>query len=73
MILTLIIVGWLICAVLTAGMWFAEFQGKFPEVAQKNRRSDLGEAILIGLVFGPLGLVAEFFTSGFAEHGWRLW
>jgi len=72
MILALIIVGWLICAVLTAGMSFAYFEEKYP-IAKNDKRENLGESLIFGLVFGPFGVIVVFFLSGFAKRGWRLW
>ena len=71
-ILIACIVFWLACAAVTAGMYFAESQCKFPEGAKERRREDMGEAWVFGIVFGPLGLVLEFFLSGFAKYGWRM-
>ena len=72
MTILLIVVAWVACAVGTAGFWFAYFQGEWPNSAKYNRREDLGDAMLVGLVFGPIGLIVSFFGTGFAEHGWRL-
>jgi len=56
-----IIFAWLICGVLFWGMWFAYFQGKFPEIADEDYRENLGLAVFFGLIFGPLGLFVWFF------------
>lgn len=71
-IAAIVVIVWLACAVLTAGMDFAYFQGKFPTIAKESRREHMGSAWLSGLLFGPLGTVIVFFCTGFAKHGWRL-
>ena len=60
-----------ICGVLSAGISFAWFQGKWPELAERYRQEDLGNAWLGGLLFGPISLGVEIFTSGFAKYGLR--
>lgn len=65
-------VFWLLCAVLHAGLWVAEFSALFPRLAEKKYRSNLGTGLIVGLALGPLALILEFFFSGFAEHGWTL-
>src|SRR5208282_6304734 len=45
MILALIIVGWLICAVLTAGMSFAYFEEKYP-IAKNDIGSRRDEVVV---------------------------
>lgn len=59
----------LLCAVLTFGMWTAEFQGEFPDLAKKDCREDMGTGMLIGLATGPIGAFTMFFITGFAQHG----
>jgi hypothetical protein len=65
-----IAIGWIVCGVLSAGIDVAYFQQKFPSLA--SYRKDLGFALLMGLIFGPIALMVSFFTSGFCEHGWYL-
>jgi MFS family permease len=74
----IVIGGWLVCGVLSAGITFAWFQGDYTDhryVWRQNMgwRQDLGCAILLGLIGGPVGLVIVFCLSGFCEDGWRLW
>jgi hypothetical protein len=66
--LVLIILGWLICGILTYGISLAYFQRTFPTIAQEMVREDMGISCIFGL-FGPLGLVILFFFSGFAQCG----
>ena len=63
------IILYLSCGVIAAGI-------RLPYIrkdSSESFRSDLGESLLFGLVFGPIGLIIALFNSGFCEHGWRLW
>lgn len=71
--IVIFVVFWLLCGLLEAGMNFAYFQDKYPNHAERDKREDLGDALLMGLMYGPIGATIEFFESGFAEYGWRLW
>lgn len=71
MTIALIIAAWLACGIGGAGFCFAYFQGRYPTLAARDRREDLGNACLVAM-FGPLGLVIAFCLSGFGEYGWRL-
>ena len=68
MIATIIIVGYIISAILTYGITFAHFQGEFPTLAEKNKKSDMGVACCFALL-GPIGLITSFLSSDFAQHG----
>lgn len=63
---------WMLCAVGAAGFTFAYFQGEYPSIAQHMRRTNLGMAVVIGVIGGPIALFVTFCFSGFGEHGWRL-
>jgi hypothetical protein len=67
-----LILCWLLCSVLAAGILFAYEQKEWPARAKKEYRCDLGWAVLISLLGGPLILVIAFFMTGFAKHGWKL-
>lgn len=64
----IILIIWIICGILTYGIHFGYFQRKYPELAEKNYKKDMGDAILFGLT-GPIGLCVSFLESGMAEHG----
>jgi len=72
MILIACIIGWLVCGIVSAGMYLADIQGRFPEFAECDYRYDLAAGLAIGLIGGPIALLAMFFGSGFCKHGWRL-
>ncbi len=72
MTIVLIILGYLICSVLSAGMLVAHSQSGYSE----SRRIETGQAYLVGLfagLLGPAGVLFVFLLTGFAERGWRLW
>lgn len=66
-------VVWLLCGLASAGLMFAEFQAAGGMVAKQTWRHDLGGALCLGLVSGPVGVIPFFLLTGFAKHGWRLW
>lgn len=62
---------WVVCAVLTQGLFVAHFQGFYPDLGEFRR--DFSSGLLLGLMGGPVSLFVAFFLSGFAERGfqWR--
>ena len=67
-----LILCWLLCSIIAAGLLFAHAQTEWPSLAKQDYRSDLGWAILMSLYGGPMTLVVAFFMTGFARHGWKL-
>ena len=73
MIITLIIIGWLICSILSYGMAFA-FQLKefpiyqYPNSSHRNYRIYMGMSILFSL-FGPFSLLVTLGITGFGQDG----
>lgn len=65
----MIFIVWCICGIAAAGIFFPQFE----ESESESYRKNLGEALMFGLVGGPLSLIVSFLLSGFCEHGWRLW
>lgn len=66
---------WAASALTIAGTVFADFQDSFPAQAVRERRDDMGFAILLGCfggITGPIGIFAVACVSGFWKHGWRL-
>jgi len=68
MAITLFMVIWTICGVLTYGITLAYFQRNYPEIAKEDYREDVGFSVLFGIV-GPIGLFVSLWGSGFAKHG----
>lgn len=69
---TLEMFGWILCGIPTYGISLGYFQREFPTIAEKGYRGNCGFALLIA-IFGPIGLIVSFLSSGFAKHGlmWR--
>lgn len=72
MIAIICIVIWVVCAILSAGIEFAYWQGKYPEIAKDEYQEDLGVSLLRGMTMGPISLIMIFFLTGFCKYGWRL-
>lgn len=68
----LIAAAWVACGIASAGFDFAYFQGKYPTIAKESRLEDLGQALLLGIITGPVALVVAFCLGGFGKYGWRL-
>ena len=68
-ILTIVAI-WLICAIFSAGVFYAYFRGEYPAT---DPREELGAALLFGIAFGPVGAIESVFLSSFLKYGWRLW
>jgi hypothetical protein len=65
-------VVWLLCALFTAGATVAYTQNRYPTIAKKSYRQDMGFGIGYGLLAGPLAVAVVLFATGFLEHGWSL-
>lgn len=65
------IAGWIICGVLAYGIYFGNAQAVslFPK---EYYRKHMAEAVLFGIL-GPFGLFANYFMTGFAEHGLKFY
>ena len=66
------ILGWLACSVLSAGMVIGHARGEWPSIAEEDYRKNLGFGFLFGILGGPITVVMLFFFTGFCEHGWSL-
>lgn len=75
MSILMLIAAWIVSGVIGAGFSYAYFQGQFnyPDLAAESRREDAGSSLFMGLIFGPMFLVAAFFLSGFGKYGWWRW
>lgn len=62
-----LLIGWVVCGYLAAGLSFAFFQKKYPSIAAEHRASDVRQCVLVFFV-GPAGLIAALFTCGI-KHG----
>ena len=68
----LIVLGWLVCAFFAAGIGFSCDQYLFPILSRTYVRDEIFWNVGFGLVFGPIALLVQFFSSGGAQYGiWR--
>jgi len=67
----LIILGWIFLGFIGAGLFYAYFQGEYPDIS--DPREDAGLGLFMGLLLGPFWLIVSIFMSGFARHGWWFW
>lgn len=63
---------WIISGILSYGIGFAYSQRHYPSVAKEEYKHDLIYALLVGLVFGPVGLVMELLLKQY-KHGLKFW
>jgi uncharacterized membrane protein YraQ (UPF0718 family) len=52
---SLIVIGYVVCGVLTYGWTFGWFQNRFPGIAAHCYKDDMAYAVFVG-IFGPVGL-----------------
>jgi len=62
-----IVIIWVLCGYLTTGMAVAFFVYHYPN-SGNSVRQELGES-MFPCLFGPLGTLAIWTFTGFAEHG----
>lgn len=67
--MTLFIIGWIACGLLTYGGTFAYWHGEWPIVAAENRGVARFVAICSGLL-GPMGLVINVLVTLTTERNW---
>lgn len=66
-----VLLAWLACTILAAGISFAYLQGRYPSIATQDYREDMGVSWLFAIVGGPLAFIVILFTTGFAKYGVR--
>lgn len=70
----LAVVAWVASGIVAAGIYNADFRGSVPDLIQspwwavETRR----EALVQGLVGGPISLIVNTVMSGFLQYGWTL-
>lgn len=64
---------WIISGVAAWGLSYSWFQGRFPELAEKDRSADIWLSMIAGLIGGPFALIALAVVTYPFTHGWRLW
>lgn len=68
MVEALVIIGYIVCSIITYETALAYFQRKYPLLMEDNYRKDAGMAALLAL-FGPVGLILSMFLFGFWKYG----
>lgn len=63
---------WLVCSFLAYGIFFARFQAIVPGSAEVRYRKEMSMAMGLGLIGGPISLLASLASSGFAEDGFKI-
>jgi hypothetical protein len=70
----LLIICWLTSGLAGAGYWNAYFRCQYPN----NYKDQLwaaqgqGTALIVNMIYGPVGLVVSLFATGFGSAGWTL-
>lgn len=59
---------YIISAILTYGMAFADAQKRFPNTAKQYYKEDMGVSILFALL-SPISTIILFLITGFAQNG----
>ena len=70
-----LVIGYLICAFICYGLFFANIEGEFPSKSDFAYKDHVANSIFFGLLvgaFGPLGLLMAFLMTDFAEHGFKV-
>jgi len=70
-IIIVIILGWLICSVLSHGFYFAWCQGEWPIFAKRNYWTNMKISLFLSL-FGPITLFTLFMVSA-TKHDLKFW
>lgn len=71
-IIVVYLCGYLVSAVLIAGMDDAYSQGRYSDNARDNARRDMGDAVAEAISWGlwwPFTLPLMYCTTGFAQYG----
>lgn len=68
----MIIIGWAVCAVGTAGFLNADYRADFPPKNDREARSSMAHCMGMGFLLGPLGIFFSLFVTGFWQDGWTL-
>lgn len=72
MIFTIYLISCVISAILSYGLFFANFQGRYPSIAKDMQEEDCAGSIMLALIIGMLSLVGlglAFLMTGFGKHG----
>ena len=68
--LLLIIIGYVLCCVVSYAGTFAYFQRKYKNIAEEQYHADMDLSVCVSL-FGPVSLIISFFMSGGFKLGFK--
>lgn len=71
MMKVIFVVGWIACGIIAAGIFNASQYDKFHNCGRQGAE-DQSFYMVLGLIGGPISLVAAVGESGFASSGWSL-
>ena len=70
-----LVVGYLVCAFICYGLFFANLQGEFPSASGFEYKEQMASSAIIGILagfFGPIGILMVILMTGFAQHGFKV-
>lgn len=68
----LFLLMWLLFGIFAAGIYMADEQGRYPEIAKRFYSELLWFSLGIGIMGGPITAIVMIFVSRFLRHGWTL-
>lgn len=69
--LSLFLAIWLISGIVSFFGTVTYFQKEFPQVTERQKREDMGMAILFSFFVPIIGPICLFAVSGFFKHGFK--
>lgn len=69
------VVGYLVCAFICYGMFFANLQGEYPSGSEFEYKEHMAQSVFFGAMtgfFGPLGILMAILMTGFAHYGFKV-
>jgi hypothetical protein len=67
--LLILIILWILCGIVAAGIHYAYFQRRFPSLANEMRERDILHAYSWA-IYGPVGLIVSLCLSERLRYGW---
>lgn len=70
-----LVIGYLVCAFICYGVFFANLQGEFPSASGFVYKEQMAFCTLLGILvgfFGPVGILMAILMTGFAHHGFKV-
>ena len=70
-----LVIGYLVCAFICYGLFFADLQGEFPSASGFDYNLQMAFSAFFGILagfFGPIGILMAILMTGFAHHGLKV-